>query len=185
MDIDYSKGRFSKIMIRWMCFIILGVTALYSPLIGFNVYSIILGLFFGLLFGFLYKLFLRVFLSLFNHKLKKEKGKVCIRYAIDWGMVFMVPFILMLLIATFYLNWTETRSLISAGIMGVGTAAAIELGKIRGKQEIKNTIATSGVSFLFSLIWTFSFPYLQKAPLYLEGGIGFLQKLIQEGGGLF
>jgi cytochrome b561 len=127
-------------------------------------------------------MFLRAFLSLFNGNLKKEKGKKVIRDAVDSGMLFLAPFAIMMLLAVYYLNWTETRGFISAGIMAVGTASAIEMGRLKGKQEIRNTIAASGISFVFSFLWTLSYVYMAKAPGLIEGGAGFIGGLLSGGG---
>jgi len=161
----------------------IGVGALANPLDLWNPYNIGFGIFWGLLFGGLFRIFLKGLLSLFNGQLKKEKGKEAIRYAVDNGMMFLAPFTLMLLIAVYYLSWSMTIPFISAGIMAVGTASSIEMGKLLGKQGLKNTIATAGVSFVFSLLFTLSFSYLNKAPAYLEGGINLIRS-VTGGGGL-
>lgn len=138
----------------------------------------IFGALVGLIFGGLFRLFLKAFLSLFNPKFKKEQGKETIRYAVETGLLFLVPFATMLLVVVFILGWGMTMSFISTGIMAVGTAAAIEMGKLKHKQELKNTIATAGVCFLFSFIWTLSQPILYKVPPYIEGGIGLVRSLL-------
>ena len=170
-------------LIRALCFMIIGICAFTDPLDPFNLYHIGFGIIAGSIFGFLFRMFLRAFLNILNGKLNKEQGKTAIRGAVDRGMLFLIPFVVMLIIATFLLKWSMTAAFISAGIMAVGTAAAIEMGKIKGKQDIRNTIATSGVSYLFSFLWTLSFPFLVKIPPLMEGGIGLLQQFISGGGG--
>ena len=182
MSEDISKGKGWRNLMRRLSFIVFGICAFSNPLDRLNIYNILFGIVIGLFFGWLFKKFLRGFLGLFNGKFKKEQGKEVIRYAVDNGMLFLIPFAVMVVIATFYLNWSMTGGFISAGIMAVGTAAAITMGKLKGKQEIRNTIATSGVSFLFSFIWTLSFAFLVKAPPLLEGGIMMVRSLISGGG---
>lgn len=179
-----EKGSGLKSFIRRICFISFGISAFSNPLGRLNLYNIIFGIVVGLFFGWLFKKFLRGFLGLFNSKFKKEKGKQVIRNAVDNGMLFLAPFAIMVLIATFYLRWSMTSSFISAGIMAVGTSSAIEIGKSKGKQQIRNTIATSGVSFLFSFIWTLSYQYLVKAPALIEGGVNIIRAMISGGGGI-
>ena len=96
----------------------------------------------------------------------KGKGKNAVRYAVDNGMLFS-PFTLMLLIAVFYLEWTMTIPSFPQGSWP-GTASSIEMNKMLDKPGLINTIATAGVSFAFSLLWTLSFSYLNRAPSYLE-----------------
>lgn len=179
-----EKGSGFKNLIRRICFISFGVSAFSNPLERLNLYNIVFGIVIGLFFGWLFKKFLRGFLGLFNSKFKKEKGKRVIRSAVDDGMLFLAPFAIMVIIATFYLKWSMTSSFISAGIMAVGTSSAIEFGKLKGKQEIRNTIATSGVSFLFSFIWTLSYQFLVKAPALIEGGVNIIHSMISGGGGI-
>lgn len=183
MELDLNKGRAFRNLIRRLCFMAIGVGALANPLDLFNPYDIGFGILWGLIFGGLFRIFLKGFLGMFNGQFKREKGKEAIRYAVDNGMLFLAPFTLMLLIAVYYLGWSMTIPFISAGVMAVGTASSIEMGKMLGRPGIKNTIATAGVSFVFSLFWTLSFSYLNKAPFYLEGGVN-LVRSIAGGGGL-
>ena len=183
METDLQKGKTIRNLVRRLCFIAIGVGALANPLDPFNPYNIGFGILWGLIFGGIFRLFLKGFLGLFNGQLKKEKGKEAIRYAVDNGMLFLAPFTLMLLIAVFYLGWSMTIPFISAGVMAVGTASSIEMGKLLGKPGIKNTVASAGVSFVFSLFWTLSFSYLNRAPSYLEGGVS-LVRSVMGGGGL-
>ncbi|HBR08684.1 MAG TPA: hypothetical protein DD735_07300 [Clostridiales bacterium] len=182
MELDFRKGRALKALIQRLCFIAFGVGAMANPLDVLNLYNIGVGAFIGLLFGWLFRMFLKGFLGMFNGSFQKEKGKEAVRYAVDSGMLFLSPFALMLLLATFYLNWSMTVPFISAGIMAAGTASAIEMGRLQGKQSIKNTIAASGVSFVCSFVWTLSFPALYRAPSLIEGGVALVLSLIGGGG---
>jgi len=125
-----------KNLVRYLCFMAIGISAFANPLEPINLFRLGFGALAGLLFGWLFRIFLRSFLSLFNGKLKKEKGKVVIRNAVDSGMLFLTPFAVMMLIAVYYLNWSETRGFVSAGIMAVGTAAAIEMGRVNRRSKL-------------------------------------------------
>jgi len=178
-----NKSNGGLTLIRNLCFIAFGVTIFSNPLNRFNIYNIGFGIFVCIIFGWLFKKFLRGFLSLFNSNFKKEKNKKAIYYAINNGMLFLIPFALMTLIATFYLNWSITSGFISTGFMAVGTAVAFEMGKLKGKQELKNTIVCSGISFLFSFVLLFSVKILVKAPGLIEGITGLLYSFLTKGGG--
>ncbi len=182
MEKDRQKAPVAHSLIRRLCFIAIGISAFSDQMERLNPYNIVFGAIAGLLFGWFFRIFLRSFLSLFNGKFKKEKGKHPIRNAVDSGMLFLVPFTVMLLFAVYYLNWSETRAFVAAGFMAVGTAAAVEFGKAKGKQELRNTLATSGISFLFSFLWTLSYPLLAKAPSLLEGGVELIKQIISGGG---
>lgn len=182
MESNRQMGGAGRNLVRRLCFIAIGISVFSDPMARLNPYDMIFGALAGLLFGWLFRTFLRGFLSLLNGKFKKEKGRKPIRDAVDSGMLYLVPFTAMLLFAVYYLNWSETRGFVAAGIMAVGTAAAIELGKAKGKQEIQNTLATSGISFLFSFLWTLSYAYLAKAPSLVEGGVGLIRGIVSGGG---
>lgn len=170
-------------LVRRLCFIAIGIAAFTNLLDPLNPYNIVFGVLAGLGFGWLFRMFLKGFLSLFNGKFKKEHGKEAISYAVDSGMLFLAPFAVMLLLAVYYLNWSETRGFVAAAIMAVGTAASIEIGKAKGTQEIRNTLATSGVALLFSFLWTLSYVYLAKAPSLIEGGTVLVRGILSGGGG--
>jgi uncharacterized membrane protein (GlpM family) len=182
LEQDMNKGKGWRNLVRRLCFMAMGISAFANPMDTFSPYNIVFGAAAGLLFGWLFRKFLRGFLGLFNSKFKKEKGKEAIRYAVDSGMLFLAPFAVMMLLAAYYLNWSDTRSFVASGIMAVGTAAAIEIGRAKGKQEIRNTIASSGVSFLFSFLWTLSYAYLSKAPSLIEGGTQLIRGILSGGG---
>lgn len=169
-------------LIRRICFIAIGISAFVDPLDIFNPYRMLFGAITGLMFGWIFRKVLRVFIGLFNSKFKKEQGKESIRDVVDTGMTFLVPFTIMLLFSVYFLNWSETRGFIAAGIMAVTTGVTIELGKIKASQEIKNTFLTSAIGFLFSFIWSISYAYLAKAPSLFEGGILILREMIGKGG---
>jgi len=182
LELDMNKGKGWRNLVRWLCFMVMGISAFANQLDTFSPYNVVFGAVVGLLFGWLFRKFLRGFLSLFNGKFKKEKGKEAIRYAVDSAMLFLTPFAAMMFIAVYYLNWSETRGFVATGIMAVGTAAAIEIGKAKEKQEFRNTIATSGVSFLFSFLWTLSYVYLAKVPSLMEGGAQLIRGILSGGG---
>lgn len=184
MQQDFKKGRAIRNLIRRLSFIMIGICAFIDPFNLLNPYRMVTGALIGLLLGWLFLIFQRVFLGLFNGKFKKENGIDSIRYPIESGMLFLTPFAVMLAVATLYLGWTENRAFVAAGIMAVGTAVAMEMSKLTGKHTLKNTIATSGVSFAFSFLWTIGYVWLAKVPGIVEGGIGLIRGLIAGGGGI-
>ncbi len=169
---------------RLIAMIALGATVYNSAATRFNPYYIGFGILLCLLFGWIYKHFLRTFLTLFNPAIKKGVGKKSLHHAVDNSMLFLIPFAVMSLLATYYLKWTLTTAFLSTGIMSVGTAAAMEVGKMRDKPAIRNVIIASGVSFLFSFTLTMTVQLLSKAPGFVEGAVQFLLGLYGKGGGL-
>ncbi|WP_092590128.1 hypothetical protein [Acidaminobacter hydrogenoformans] len=179
-----DDGRFLKALSRRLCFMTFGICAFTNPLEPLSVYNMAFGAVFGLFFGWLFKRFLYIFLAALNSNIKKEWGKKVMRYPVETGMLFMIPFAVMLALATFVLKWNNASAFISTGMMAAGTSTAIEISRIRGKSMIRNAIATSGVSFMFSFLWTYAQPILFRAPGLIEGGVTFVRSLILGGGGL-
>ncbi len=169
---------------RRLSFMLFGISAFAHPLDPLSPVHLAFGAVFGLFFGWLFKRFLYAFVAMMNRPVRKEWGKKVMRHPVETGMLFLIPFAVMMALATFYLKWYQPAAFISAGMMAVGTATAIELGHLRGEILIRNTIVTSGVSFLFSFLWIFSLPFLNRAPGLIDGGITLLHSLLAGGGGL-
>lgn len=169
---------------RLIAMVALGATVYNSAATRFNPYYIGFGILICLLFGWVYKHFLRALLSLFNPAIRKGGAKKSLHHAVDNSMLFLIPFAVMSLLATYYLKWTLTTAFLSTGIMSVGTAAAMEVGKMRDKPAIRNTVIASGVSFLFSFGLTMTVQLLSKAPGFVEGAVQFLLGLYGKGGGM-
>lgn len=166
-----KKGKRSRRFVRRLSFVLFGICAFHNPIDRWNPYNILFGILTGLLFGLLFRWFLNGLSGLFNRKLVKEKGKSSIRHATDSGLLFLFPFAMILSVAVFYLNWSVARECICAGIMASGTAASIEIAKVKEKQQIRDTVITSLVSFLFSFIWTASFAYIAGVPSIIQGAV--------------
>ncbi len=182
MTEDKYRGGGGKSLLRNLCFIAFGVTVFYSPFDSLNWYNLGMGIVVCLLIGWLYKKFLRGLLSLLNPSLRKEQGKAGIFRAVDSAMLFLIPFAVMILLATFLLGWSLTGRFMSAGIMAVGTAAAIEVGRLTERPRLKNTIVASGVSFAFSFLLTFSLQIMNRFPGYLEGAVTLVTGFLKGGG---
>lgn len=174
-----SGGSFFRFLVV-ICF---GATLFTSVTTRFNLVYITFGVLVFFVFIFLYKHLLRSFLGLFNPVVKKEIGKRVILAAVDNSLLFLIPFAVMSLIATYFLKWSIANAFISTGIMAVGTAASIEVGKLRDKPAIKNMVVTSALSFLFSLGLTVSIQLLTKIPGLIEGVFSLIPTLLGKGGG--
>lgn len=171
----YKKGNAFRSIMRKLCFAAFGITAFAVPSDLYNPVNLVFGAVAGLLFGFLCRLFLVGLLGMLNKDLKDKHGRKIVAYAVERGMSFIIPFAVMAVLATFYMGWSMTAGFVSAGIMTAGASAASEIGKLKGKAEIKNTILASIISWAFSTIWLFSAAYLGRLPGYIEGGIKILK----------
>lgn len=175
------KTSSDSIIIRFiikLCFIVFGISAYANPADKYNISNIVFGALMGLFFGYLFRTFIKMVLKALNSDVISEYGKNAISSSVEKGMVFIVPFCAMALLAVFAMNWSATAAFVSAGIMTAGASASIEIGKIRGKQQIKNTIASSVISWIFSTMWIFSIGFLSRVPMYAEGIVNLLKVLL-------
>ena len=175
--IDFSKHAGIRSLMRRLAFMTFGVAAFVNPMRPLAIAHILFGLVVGLFFGWICKLFLVGMLGLFNPTLRKEQGKVKIRHAVEHGMLYMIPFAILAALSAFYLKWTITTGFFSTALMTAGGIAAFEIGRLRGKQAIKNTLLTSGLSFLFSTSWLLLVGILANVPAMLDGLMTFVQSL--------
>jgi len=170
-------------LLRWLSFVAFGATIFTSATNRFNLFSIGFGIVLCLILGWFYRHFLIAFLGLFNPSIKKEYGKTAIPIAIHNSMLYLVPFAILTLLSTYYLKWTMTGSFISTGIMVVGVASAMEVGKLRSNPVRRNTIISLFVSFLFSFLITMSTQLMSRIPSVIEGAVGMLPTFLGKGGG--
>lgn len=167
---------------RFLALIVFGTTVFSTVATRFNVYYIAFGVVTCVLLGWLYKQFLRFFLGVINPGIKKAVGKKMIHYAIDNSMLFLIPFAVMSFLATYVLKWTLTTTFLSTAIMSVGTAAAIEVGKLRDKPSMRNTIFASAVAFMFSIGINLGLQYASKVPPYIEALARIIPDVLKGGG---
>lgn len=166
---DYQKGNGIRWFLRILCFIVFGVLAFANPLDLYNPYNIGFGAIAGLVFGFFCRLFLVWQLGMFNPQVKEINGRKAISTAVSRGMLFLLPFAVMAFVSFFYLRWYMTSGFLSAGIMSAAASASIEIGKLKQRQEIKNTVITSLVAAVFTVLWIFGSDFLAGVPGFIEG----------------
>ena len=79
--------------------------------------------------------------------------KIMIPYeAVKNGMMFMIPFTILAVLASIILGWDSIMPFASAAIMNASSAAGIELSK-NGAKGFKNIILPTLLSFIFSTGW--------------------------------
>lgn len=66
--------------------------------------------------------------------------------------------------------------------MSAAASSSMEIGKLKQKQEIKNTVITSLAAAAFSALWIFGSGFLAGVPSLIEGGIGLIRS---QAGNLF
>ncbi|ADQ05697.1 hypothetical protein Calow_2191 [Caldicellulosiruptor owensensis OL] len=159
----------------FLCFAVFGLVAVHNPFDRFNAFNLTVGVITGICFGIVYRFMLSFILGITNRKLKQKHGRKEVKKAIARGMTFLLPFALMSLVAAYLLHWTALAGFVSAAFMTASVAAAVELGKLKGKQEAKDALFASVTASLLGIAWNFSLNFVGKIPLYLEGAVHLLK----------
>ncbi len=177
MNEEIKKGKGLRTLLRNLSFASFGSAALIYAQKPLSPVFLIFGIVVGISFGILYKSVLSLLLGLSNKELKVEHGNKIISLGISRGLLFLVPFAVMALLAAYIMDWTITTGFVSAGLMTAGATITMELEKIKGKGTVKNSLLPLGVSFVFSALWSVGIGYMAILSLYVDGGVNILLSL--------
>lgn len=154
MKLGHAAGSGQKAVLMWpiyLCFIVFGLMIPFTKpdfqTMTF-VYSVLLSLAVGLL---AVKLLIMLF-NMANPNLRLEAAGQFAGEAVGSGMLFMVPFTVLAVLAQFALGWNAVMPFASAAIMTSAATAGTEVMK-KGAQGIKNVMIPSVVAFLLSTGW--------------------------------
>jgi len=160
-----------------LCFAAFGATGLMNPFDRLNPVYLAVGAVVGLAFGFICRVFFSLFLGLGNLGLRRDHGRGVVGAAIARGMSILVPFAAMSLLAAYWLRWSALTPFVSAGLMTAGVAAAIELGRLKPRPGIRDTILASVAAWVLAAAWIYVVGYAVRLPAYVEGVAGLLRVL--------
>jgi len=153
MKLGHAADSSRKTVLLWpvyLCFIVFGMLIPFTKT-DFQamtfVYSILLSLAVGLL---TVKLLIILF-NMANPKLLATAGQFA-GEAVGAGMLFMIPFTVLAVLAQFLLGWNAVMPFASAAIMTSVATAGTEVMK-KGAQGMKNVLIPSVVAFLLSTGW--------------------------------
>ncbi len=153
MKLGHAAGSGRKTVVMWpvyLCFIVFGMLIPFTKpdlqALTF-IYSILLSLAVGLL---TVKLLIILF-NVANPKLLAAAGQFA-GEAVGAGMLFMIPFTVLAVLAQFLLGWDAVMPFASAAIMTSVATAGTEAMK-KGAQGIKNVLIPSVLAFVLSTGW--------------------------------
>ncbi len=153
MSLGYTDSAGAKKVKFWpvyLCFLIFGIIIPFSKP-EFNLTTLLLSLFVSLLVGALAVNMLIMLFNAGNSDLRQTKSHFA-REAVSTGMLFMIPFTILALLAQFILGWNAVMPFASAAIMTASATAGTEVMK-KGAQGIKNVLIPSAIAFLLSTSW--------------------------------
>ncbi len=134
----------------FLCFIIFGMIIPFSKP-EFKIMTLLLSLLISLLVGFLTVSLLVMIFNASNAALRQSSSHFA-REAVSVGMLFIIPFTVLAVLAQFVLGWDAVMPFASAAIMTAAATAGTEVMK-KGAQGIKNVMIPSVLAFLLSTGW--------------------------------
>jgi len=168
-DVKVPQSSLGVSLLGYFAFMCFGLGTFATPILGFRASNVAFGVIIGLIFGAVCKMFLTALLSRGNAEVKSKFGDKVIKAVVERGFVFLIPFAVMAVIAVYLMGWNCAPVFVSAGLMSAGALGAMEVGRLKGKKEIKTSVKASVAAWVFSTLWVFSAGYLGKIPLYAEG----------------
>lgn len=141
-------------VLLWPVYLCFGVFGLLVPFTkpDFQVATFLLSVLLSLAVGLLAVKLLIMLFNMANPKLRKDATGHFAREAVGAGMLFMIPFTVLAVLAQLVLGWNAVMPFASAAIMTSAATAGTEIMK-KGAQGIKNVIISSLVAFFLSTLW--------------------------------
>ncbi len=134
----------------YLCFMVFGVLIPFSRT-DFTMTTMLLSLVVSLAVGVLnVNLLIMVFNSA-NADLRQADSHFA-RQSVSAGMLFMIPFTVLAVLALALLSWNAVMPFASAAIMTAAATAGAEVMK-KGAQGVKNVLIPSALAFIFSTGW--------------------------------
>lgn len=145
-----TKENKNNFIAAYICFITFGVLVAVNKAI--SVISLALAIFTALLLAIVtIELITWSFIKA-NPDVCAQSGRGFAREAVSQGMLFMIPFTVLAVLADVLLGWDAVMPFASAAIMTAGASAGMEAVKI-GAKGMKNVILPSVIAFIISTLW--------------------------------
>lgn len=154
MNLGYTQPSIQPRVKFWpvyTCFLIFGILIPLSRSDA-GVLTFITSILLAALIGFAAVNVLIMMLNNGNKMLSQETGGQLAREAVAAGMLFMIPFTVLAVLAQLLLGWNAVMPFASAAIMTATASAGTEVMK-RGAQGIKNIMLPSLLAFVLSTGW--------------------------------
>ncbi len=153
MKLGHTDNTGTHKIIFWpvyLCFLIFGLMIPFSKP-ELIITTLLLSLMTSLVVGFLAVNLLIRALDAGNAALRQNNSQFA-RKAVSTGMLFMIPFTVLAVLARFILGWDAVMPFASAAIMTAAATSGTEVMKI-GAQGIKNVMIPSILAFILSTGW--------------------------------
>ena len=139
-----------KVWPAYLCFIIFGILMPFSKP-EFKFTTLLLSLIIALAVGFMAVNILIMAFNSGNAALRQTDGGFA-REAVGSGMLFMIPFTVLAILAMAVLGWNAVMPFASAAVTTAAATAGTEAMK-RGAQGIKNVLIPTAAAMVISTVW--------------------------------
>lgn len=155
MNLGYAKksGQGQQSVKFWpvyMCFIMFGILIPFSKE-GIKPTTLLISVLIAAIIGFLAVNLLVILFNRGNQSLHAEDNQFA-RQAVKTGMLFMIPFTVLAILAQVLLDWNAVMPFASAAITTASATAGTEVMK-KGAKGMKNVLIPSLLALLFSTVW--------------------------------
>lgn len=154
MNLGYARQSEQQNIKFWpiyLCFIVFGFLIPLSK-DDYGITTFLLSVTLSALIGLLAVNLLIILLNNSNAELNQQSGGQFARQAVGTGMLFMIPFTVLAVLAQLLLGWNAVMPFASAAIMTAAASAGTEVMK-KGAQGIKNVMIPSVLAFFLSTGW--------------------------------
>lgn len=135
----------------YLCFTVFGILIPFSKS-DVQAVSVLLSILLALALGLLAVKLLIIVFNGGNPALQKGTSGQFAPEAVGDGMLLMIPFTVLAVLARLLLNWDAVMPFASAAIMTSAATAGAEVMK-KGARGIKNVLIPSGLAFVLSTGW--------------------------------
>jgi heme/copper-type cytochrome/quinol oxidase subunit 2 len=135
----------------YQCFLIFGILSSLGKQ-NFTTFNFVLSVLLSFVVGLLMIKFLILLLKSFNRDLIDNAGKHFAKEAVRKGMLFMIPFTVLAMLAFFILKWNAIMPFASAAITTSSAIAGAEVMQ-KGGKSLRNIIIPTLLGMLFSTAW--------------------------------
>lgn len=154
MNLGYAGSAGQKTVKFWpvyLCFLVFGILIPFSKP-EFSWTTLLSSMFLALVMGLLAVNMLIMLLNNGNPVLRAESGGQFAREAVSTGMLFMIPFTVLAVLALVVLGWDAVMPFASTAIMTAAATAGTEVMK-KGAQGMKNMMIPTVIAMLVSTGW--------------------------------
>jgi len=148
---DRSGPQGAKLWPVYICFMVFGILIPFSKP-EFKIMTLLLSVLIAIVVGLIAVYLLIIMFNTVNPALSQSSENQFAREAVAAGMLFVIPFSVLAVIAQILLGWNAVMPFASTAIMTAAATAGTEVMK-RGAQGIKNVLIPSGLAFVLSTGW--------------------------------